>query len=158
MSLESKIDDLIEALERNTKAQIVGKEVKSDAPAERSPRSRSDKDDPKKEEPAERGSRRSRGDDKTKDEPAKGKDEPAKGKDGPTEGELKERVAKFLDLPSTKEGDEEYEKRLNKVIDPIFERAGVKEIPDLPEKYWQDVLDSIADYEKAAGGGSRRHR
>ena len=129
MSLESKIDDLIAALDANTKA-LLGKPPK---------------DEPAKEEPkAEGRSRRS-----AREEPKS---------DGPTEAELKAAVAKFLDQPEGKDGDAEYEKRLEKVIDPMFEKAKVKELADLPEKFWPDLLDGIAEYGKAAEGGGRRSR
>ena len=133
MSLESKIDDLIAALDANTKALLGGSPGKPP------------KDEPAKEEPkAEGRSRRS-----AREEPKS---------DGPTEAELKAAVAKFLDQPEGKDGDAEYEKRLEKVIDPLFEKAKVKELADLPEKFWPDLLDGIAEYGKAAEGGGRRSR
>ena len=145
MSLESKIDDLIAAVEANTKALLGGGGKATNGKADES------KDAKEEAAPRERTSRR-------------GAREETKASDGPTEAELKDAVAKFLDQPSTKEGDDEYERRLNKAIDPVFEKAGVKELPDLPEKYWPDIIANIADYEKAAkeksetGSGRRSRR
>jgi hypothetical protein len=136
MSLESKIDDLIAALDANTKALAGGAKTSTDKV----------KDDPKDEPKSERAPRGSRA---SREE---------KPKDGVTEAELKETVSKFLDQPENKEGDAEYEKRLSTVIDPVFDKAGVKELADLPEKYWPDLLDAIASYGKAAEGGTRRGR
>ena len=80
------------------------------------------------------------------------KDDDKGGGKSMSEDDFRDAVKKFMDV----ESDSEYDKRLGKVLDPVLEKAGVKELKDLPKKYWQDVIDNIADYEKASSGGSRR--
>jgi hypothetical protein len=145
MSLETLIENLIDALKENTAAHKGGKAE----PAERATSRRgSARDDDKREPAAERSSRRGAAREETKK--------------GPSEADLKKAVADFLDLPEDAKGEEEYTRRLEKVVDPIFDKAEVKELQDLPEKYWADLLDTIEDYlkEEKAGAdrGARRSR
>ncbi len=132
MSIESKIDELIEAVNANTKALLGGPSAGKDAAP-------STKDEDK-------SSRRG------------GRAAADKPKDGPTETEVKEKVAKFIDLPEGKDGDAEYNRRLEKVLDPILEKGGAKELKDLPEKYYGELLEAIADYEKANAEPSTTRR
>lgn len=137
MSLEAAIEKLTAAVERNTEALLGGK----DAPATTERRTR--RSDSKDEKDEGRSSRRSDSKDDKKI----------------TLDDLKATAAKFLDLPADKDGDAEYEKRLTDVFDPLFKKADVKEVADLPEKYWQDLHDAIGDYEKKnSDTGSRRRR
>ena len=136
-TIEKLFEDLIDAIKENTAAHKGGKA------------------EPAREEKA--SSSRDRG----KAEPARdlGKDtKDTKDTKGPTESELREKVGKFIDLPDNDAGNKEYERRFDKVMDPIFDKAGVKELADLPKEYWGDMLDAIADYEKEtrADPGSRR--
>lgn len=141
MSIESQIADLIAAIDANTKA-ILGLGNGASNGGSKSAKA----DEPAKEAPAERTSRRS------------AREEKAPAAEGPTESELKEAVAKFLDQEATPEGDAEYERRLTKAIDPVFAKAGVKEMPDLPEKYWPEIIANIKDYEKAPAEPATRRR
>ena len=133
-TIEKLFEDLIDAIKENTAAHKGGKA------------------EPAREEKA--SSSRDRG----KAEPARDRGKDTKDTKGPTESELKEKVGKFIDLPDDDAGNKEYDRRFDKVIDPIFEKAGVKELADLPKEYWGDMLDAIADYEKEtkADSGSRR--
>ena len=133
-TIEKLFEDLIDAIKENTAAHKGGKA------------------EPAREEKA--SSSRDRG----KAEPARDRGKDTKDTKCPTESELKERAAKFIDLPDDDAGNKEYDRRFDKVIDPIFEKAGVKELADLPKEYWGDMLDAIADYEKEtkADSGSRR--
>ena len=131
MSIEAKIEALTAALLANT-AALLGKPAA--APG----------DTPKEET----SSRRSRSTE-TKDDAKK---------DGLSSDDVKKAFAKFLDLPSDPDGDAEYEKRLTTVVDPIFDKAGVKEFPDLPEKFWPELLDGIAAYGKDAAPAGRARR
>ena len=133
-TIEKLFEDLIDAIKENTAAHKGGKA------------------EPAHEEKA--SSSRDRG----KAEPARDRGKDTKDTKCPTESELKEKVGKFIDLPDDDAGNKEYDRRFDKVIDPIFEKAGVKELADLPKEYWGDMLDAIADYEKEtkADSGSRR--
>ena len=135
-TIEKLFEDLIDAIKENTAAHKGGK---AEPAREEKGSSRDRKAEPAREE---KGSSRDRGKD-TK---------------GLTESELKEKVGKFIDLPNDDAGNKEYDRRLDKVCDPIFEKAGVKVLADLPKEYWGDMLDAIADYEKEtkADSGSRR--
>ena len=135
-TIEKLFEDLIDAIKENTAAHKGGK---AEPAREEKGSSRDRKAEPAREE---KGASRDRGKDTT----------------GPTETELKERAAKFIDLPDDDAGNKEYDRRFDKVIDPIFEKAGVGELADLPKEYWGDMLDAIADYEKEtkADSGSRR--
>ena len=147
MSLETLLSDLIAAIKDNTSAHSAGGKAEPAKEDRGASRRGSGKDEPAKED---RGSSRRGADkEKAKDEP---KDEPK----GISEADLKEKARKFLDLPDNADGNTEYDKRLEKVIDPIFDKGGAKELADLPEKYWDELADAIDAYEKEAGGSRRR--
>lgn len=139
------LEKLIEALDRNTAAQeailkaMGGKPPSADK--EDTPRrSRADKDD---KPAAEESGRRRRG---------AAADDDKGGDKEMTAADLKAAVQKFVEVDS----DDEYDRRIEKAIDPVLDKADVKELKDLPKKFWQDVLDNIANYGKDSGGSRRR--
>lgn len=105
-----------------------------------SSRSRSRDDDKGEDTGSRRGRGRSRDDDGDK------------GRDEISADDFKKAIEKFVNV----ESDDEYNRRVEKAIDPVLDKAGVKEIKDLPAKYRQTVLDNIAEYEKGSGSSRRR--
>jgi hypothetical protein len=138
------MERLVAALNRNSDLlESIGKGGKIDKPAaeEDAPRRRrgAAEDKPAAEEDAPRRRRGAAADDK-----------PAAEDKGMSAEDFKKAVEKFVNVDS----DDEYDRRVAKTIDPTLDKADVKELKDLPKKYWQDILDAIEAYGK--DGGSRR--
>lgn len=64
--------------------------------------------------------------------------------------DVKAKANKFLDVSD----DSEYDARVEAVFDPIFKKAKVSQLADLPEDFYSDVLDAIEKYDSK--GGNRR--
>lgn len=145
MSDKGIMERLIAALDRNSDllekiGASGGKAADDKGGEERGSRRRSSDDGDKGSEETGRG----RGRGRSRDDDKGDKEVSAE--------DFQKAVEKFVDV----ESDEEYNRRLDKCILPVLDKADVKEIKDLPAKYRQTVLDNIAEYEKAGSGGGRR--
>jgi len=121
MSLELKLEALTNAVLANTAelAKIVAGGAGSGAPATTADGEKTPR------------TRRSR-------EPAEDKASEAKSV---SLDEVKAATNKFLDV-----ADEEYEARVKAVYDPIFTKAKVEKLGELPAEFYGAVMDGIAGY------------
>ena len=136
----SILEDLLDAIKENTAALKSG----GAEPAKETPK-------------AERGSR-SRDKEASDDKKERGSRDRGSDSKAPSEADFKDTTSKFLDLPESPENDAEYDRRLEKVIDPILEKAKAKQLVDLPKEYWGQMLDDIAAYLKDNEKGETRTR